>query len=280
MLPKLREIVDHHLRGTRFGIGVDPADGLLRQGAEGYQLTWMDAKVGDWVVTPRRGKAVEINALWYNALRLLERWARPSGRRRDAPARSARLADAGVRSFNRRFWYEEAGYLYDVVDGETGDDPRLPAQPGLRHLAATPGARPARWAAVLDVGRATAAHAGRPALAGARPSRLQADVLRRPARPRRRLPPGDGLGLADRSLHRRLAAAPSRRPQGSARLPAGFDAWTRLRRLHQRDLRRRGALHPPRLHRPGLERGRGAPVLVQDRGVIKKGQPALTGCPL
>ena len=58
--------------GTRFGIGVDPADGLLRQGQEGYQLTWMDAKVGDWVVTPRRGKAVEINALWYNALRLLQ----------------------------------------------------------------------------------------------------------------------------------------------------------------------------------------------------------------
>jgi predicted glycogen debranching enzyme len=67
-LPKLRGIVEAHLKGTRFGIGVDPRDGLLRQGAEGYQLTWMDAKVDDWVVTPRRGKAVEINALWYNAL--------------------------------------------------------------------------------------------------------------------------------------------------------------------------------------------------------------------
>src|SRR4051812_43604742 len=76
LLPRLLDIVDHHRRGTRFGIGVDPADGLLRQGAEGYQLTWMDAKVGDWVVTPRRGKAVEINALWYNALRLLEGWVR------------------------------------------------------------------------------------------------------------------------------------------------------------------------------------------------------------
>ena len=67
---------DHPLssQGTRFGIGVDPEDGLLRQGAPGYQLTWMDAKVDDWVVTPRRGKAVEINALWYNALRLLESW--------------------------------------------------------------------------------------------------------------------------------------------------------------------------------------------------------------
>src|SRR5205814_5201594 len=76
LLPTLLDIIEHHRRGTRFGIGVDPRDGLLRQGQQGYQLTWMDAKVGDWVVTPRRGKAVEINALWYNALRLLERWAR------------------------------------------------------------------------------------------------------------------------------------------------------------------------------------------------------------
>src|ERR1700742_4087948 len=79
ILPKLIDVVEHHLRGTRFGIGVDPQDGLLRQGAEGYQLTWMDAKVGDWVVTPRRGKAVEINALWYNALKLLEGWEREHG---------------------------------------------------------------------------------------------------------------------------------------------------------------------------------------------------------
>src|SRR5262249_32437266 len=72
ILRKLSEIIHSHMSGTRFGIGVDGTDGLLRQGAQGYQLTWMDAKVGDWVVTPRRGKAVEINALWYNALRLME----------------------------------------------------------------------------------------------------------------------------------------------------------------------------------------------------------------
>ncbi|HET7626215.1 MAG TPA: amylo-alpha-1,6-glucosidase, partial [Verrucomicrobiae bacterium] len=70
ILPKLVDVAEHHLRGTHFGIEVDPRDGLLRQGAEGYQLTWMDAKVEGWVVTPRRGKAVEINGLWYNALRL------------------------------------------------------------------------------------------------------------------------------------------------------------------------------------------------------------------
>jgi predicted glycogen debranching enzyme len=84
LIPKLIDIVGHHLRGTKFNIHVDPKDGLLVQGQEGYQLTWMDAKVGDWVVTPRRGKAVEINALWYNALRLLEGWLRKAGRDEEA----------------------------------------------------------------------------------------------------------------------------------------------------------------------------------------------------
>jgi predicted glycogen debranching enzyme len=125
LLPTLLDIVDHHIKGTRFGIGVDPDDGLLRQGAEGYQLTWMDAKVDDWVVTPRRGKAVELNALWYNALRLAERWA-GEVQGADGQLLARRMADHAERareSFNRRFWYEEGGHLYDVVDGEQGDDP-------------------------------------------------------------------------------------------------------------------------------------------------------------
>jgi predicted glycogen debranching enzyme len=71
LLPSLDEVVRFHVRGTRFGIRLD-ADGLLSQGDSGLPLTWMDAKVGDWVVTPRRGKAVEINALWFNAVQLLE----------------------------------------------------------------------------------------------------------------------------------------------------------------------------------------------------------------
>ncbi|HEY1692482.1 MAG TPA: amylo-alpha-1,6-glucosidase [Polyangiaceae bacterium] len=121
LLPTLVDIVSHHVKGTRFGIGVDPADGLLRQGAEGYQLTWMDAKVGDLVVTPRRGKAVEINALFYDALCWMDRWAREEGRA-DADT-FARLAARVQESFNRRFWYEKGGHLYDVVDGEGGDDP-------------------------------------------------------------------------------------------------------------------------------------------------------------
>jgi predicted glycogen debranching enzyme len=122
LLPALIDIAAHHRRGTRFGIGVDAADGLLRQGKEGYQLTWMDAKVGDLVVTPRRGKAVEINALWYNALRLLERWVgEESGPEAARPY--AREADRAQASFNARFWYAEGGHLFDVVDGEHGDDP-------------------------------------------------------------------------------------------------------------------------------------------------------------
>src|SRR5207237_8783817 len=75
LYPTLKRIIDAHVRGTRFGIHVDERDGLLAEGAPGYQLTWMDAKVDEWVVTPRRGKPVEINALWFNALKLMERWA-------------------------------------------------------------------------------------------------------------------------------------------------------------------------------------------------------------
>jgi predicted glycogen debranching enzyme len=121
LLPKLVDIVHHHLEGTLFGIHVDPADGLLHQGQEGYQLTWMDAKVGDWVVTPRRGKAVEINALWYNALRLIERWTGEEGG--SLPPAFSEAARRAGESFNTRFWNSKTGYLFDVVDGENGDDP-------------------------------------------------------------------------------------------------------------------------------------------------------------
>jgi predicted glycogen debranching enzyme len=121
LLPALVDIAERHVAGTRFGIQVDARDGLLRQGAEGYQLTWMDAKVGDWVVTPRRGKAVEINALWYNALRLLSHWLAQSGRDDDARAWHA-AATRTAASFNERFWNAPAGSLFDVIDGEQGGD--------------------------------------------------------------------------------------------------------------------------------------------------------------
>jgi predicted glycogen debranching enzyme len=123
LLPTFIEIVRCHVQGTRFGIGVDENDGLLRQGADGYQLTWMDAKVDDWVVTPRRGKAVEINALWFNALRLLQRWINELGAPDGAPALDVEgMALRAERAFNDRFWYGTGGYLYDVVDGPQGDD--------------------------------------------------------------------------------------------------------------------------------------------------------------
>ncbi|PTY07428.1 glycogen debranching protein [Opitutaceae bacterium EW11] len=150
LLPVLREIAAAHLRGTKFGIHVDPTDGLLSQGEEGYQLTWMDAKVGDWVVTPRRGKAVEINALWYNALRLLERWLGDSG---DAIGSSEyeRHADRARESFNRRFWNPKRRCLFDVVDGDTGDDPAVRPNQLFALSLEFPVLNPERWAEVLEI---------------------------------------------------------------------------------------------------------------------------------
>ncbi|HTQ81116.1 MAG TPA: amylo-alpha-1,6-glucosidase [Thermoanaerobaculia bacterium] len=152
LLPTFLDIAEHHLEGTRFGIGVDRADGLLRQGMEGYQLTWMDAKVDGWVVTPRRGKAVEINALWYNALMLLTGWLREERGGEDPDAeRLARSAEQARQSFNRRFWYEEGGYLYDVVDGESGDDPACRPNQVFAISLTHPILSPERWPRVLQV---------------------------------------------------------------------------------------------------------------------------------
>jgi predicted glycogen debranching enzyme len=128
---------------------VDEQDGLLRQGAEGYQLTWMDAKVGDWVVTPRRGKAVEINALWYNALCLLEGWLRQTQHEHDAQIIN-KHAERARQSFNERFWYAEGNYLYDVVDGAEGDDAACRPNQLLAFSLKHPILHEERWAAVLD----------------------------------------------------------------------------------------------------------------------------------
>jgi predicted glycogen debranching enzyme len=144
------DIIEQHLKGTRFGVGVDPADGLVRQGTPELPLTWMDAHVGDWVVTPRRGKPVEIQALWYNALRLLERWVREE----DGEEMAQPLADHAARarrSFNERYWYAEGGYLYDIIDGEQGNDsscrPNQIFAISLRH----PILDRSRWESVLQV---------------------------------------------------------------------------------------------------------------------------------
>ncbi len=149
LLPALIEIAESHVRGTRFGISVDAADGLLRQGAEGFQLTWMDAKVGDWVVTPRRGKAVEINALWYNALQLLAHWLAGGGRD-DAAHRWRSMARDVAASFNRRFWNGQADCLFDVVDGEQGDDAACRPNQILAVSLDYPVLDSSRWTAVVD----------------------------------------------------------------------------------------------------------------------------------
>jgi len=118
--PTLEDMVGWHVRGTRYGIGMDAADGLLRAGEAGVQLTWMDAKVGNWVVTPRIGKPVEINALWFNAVSILRDLAADLDQAQDQIEYGA-LAGRVRASFEAAFWFDGGGYLYDVIDGPEGD---------------------------------------------------------------------------------------------------------------------------------------------------------------
>ena len=146
ILPTLRRILDKHRAGTRFGIGMDPADGLLRQGVEGYMLTWMDSD------TPRRGKAVEINALWHNVLSLMGRWLTEEG---DAAGGAQARADAerARASFNARFWNPATGHLFDVIDGEGGDSSECRCNQILAVSLPHPVLAPERWEAVVEVVR-------------------------------------------------------------------------------------------------------------------------------
>jgi len=121
LFPKLSEIVNRHIDGTHYGIHLDKTDGLLVQGADNVQLTWMDAKAGDWVVTPRRGKAVEINALWFNALSHYIHWNQTFDGPSDSRALQS-LAAQCYESFNRRFWNDATGCLRDVVDSPDEHD--------------------------------------------------------------------------------------------------------------------------------------------------------------
>ena len=126
LYPVFADIIAWHARGTRYGIKVD-SSGLLSSGEQGVQLTWMDAKVGDWVVTPRRGKPVEIQALWYNALCIMEDLARQFG---DQPGqkRYRNMATVASWSFNRLFWNDKTGCLYDVTNGAPPDSSIRPNQ--------------------------------------------------------------------------------------------------------------------------------------------------------
>ncbi|MCC5650536.1 amylo-alpha-1,6-glucosidase [Nostoc sp. XA013] len=121
LFPVLADIIDWHCRGTRYNIHLDAADGLLYAGVAGVQLTWMDAKVGDWVVTPRIGKPIEVNALWYNALRTMAKFARQLGK----PHQEYQAMADRVQYRFSRFWNENTGYCYDVIDTPDGDDSLL-----------------------------------------------------------------------------------------------------------------------------------------------------------
>lgn len=127
MMPALRDIIEWHYKGTRYNIKVDPDDELLGGGAEGVQLTWMDAKVGNWVVTPRIGKPVEINALWYNALRCMELFLEALGATEQAVEYKTK-AEKVLKSFNEKFWNEKHKCLYDYIDGNVRNDDLRPNQ--------------------------------------------------------------------------------------------------------------------------------------------------------
>jgi len=122
--PAVKQILDGYRRGTRYNIHMDERDGLIAGGTPGLQLTWMDAKIGDWVVTPRYGKPVEIQALWMRALDVGARLAAECG---ESEFALDCLKDRvrAVESFRKRFWYEDGQYLYDTIDGPEGDDPSV-----------------------------------------------------------------------------------------------------------------------------------------------------------
>lgn len=124
LYPVLKDIINWHSKGTRYRIHVDE-DGLLFAGEPGVQLTWMDAKVGDWVVTPRHGKPVEIQALWYNALRIMQDLA---CKFKESRQKYGAMADQARASFNKLFWNDELGCLFDVVNGEERDASIRPNQ--------------------------------------------------------------------------------------------------------------------------------------------------------
>ena len=117
LFPLLAGIINWHLKGTRYNIKMDD-DGLLFAGESGVQLTWMDAKVGDWVVTPRIGKPIELNALWYNALVCMDYFSGILGKSEN----SYQKLSAKTRSHFSKFWYEAGGYCYDVIDSPEGND--------------------------------------------------------------------------------------------------------------------------------------------------------------
>ncbi len=227
----------------------------------------MDAKVGDWVVTPRRGKAVEINALWYNALCLLRGWLEQENQTAAVAELTPHIDRAGA-SFNERFWNRGTGCLFDVVDGETGDDPAIRPNQVLAISLAHPVLAQRRWPAVLEVvQRELVTPVGLRSLAPGHDSyqpRYDGNLRMRDAAYHQGtvwswlIGPFVDAWLKvhpdDRAGARQFLDGPGAPPERSGH------------RLDQRNLRRRGTLPPSRLHRPGLEHRRGA-ALLGEHGV-------------
>jgi 4-alpha-glucanotransferase len=166
VFPVLGEIVRGYREGTRYGIALDPADGLIRAGEPGVQLTWMDAKVGDWVVTPRIGKPVEINALWFNALSAMEGFAVRLGA---DPGPYADLAKRAASGF-RRYVRPDGDGLLDLLDGPAGDDASVrPNQIFAVSLPASPLAPGEQTRVVAQCGRTLLTSYGLRSLASSDP---------------------------------------------------------------------------------------------------------------
>ena len=193
----LGDIIDWHQRGAHYNIYTDPQDGLLYAGDPNVQFTWMDAKVGNWVVTPRIGKPVKINVLWFNALRVMTEFAERVGH---SGKKYTALADRVSQSFTR-FWNGDANYCFDVIDGPEGDDPSLrPNQlfaVSLPNSPLTPGSAARRCGGL----RLILVDLPWPAQSGTWLQRLRRALRRRPMPTWRHLPSGYNLGFADRTFH-------------------------------------------------------------------------------
>ena len=264
--PVLSDIIDWHRRGTRYRIKVDPEDGLLSGGEAGVQLTWMDAKVDDWVVTPRMGKPVEVNALWYNALRVMAGFARRLGHD-EAGAQYDAWAEQTRAGF-RRFWNPAAGCLFDVLDGPAGDDPALrPNQILAVSLPYSP-LPAAQQRVVVDIcaHHLLTSH-GLRSLAPSQPG-----YIGHYGGPRRARDAAYHQGTVWSwligpfvSAHLRVYKDPA--TAASFLTPLMYQVRTHGLGTVSEILRRRPAPPAPRLHRPGLERGRGATGVARDADV-------------
>ncbi len=153
LYPRLVKAIDCYIQGTTYGIQVDPDDGLLRTSQAKKALTWMDASLNSIPVTPRQGKPVEVNALWYLALSLLHEWSERQqqyGHSEPEPDYYKELRQRSQESFQRRFWNADGGYLYDVVDGPNGNDASMRPNQLLAVSLRYPVLNKEYWQPVLD----------------------------------------------------------------------------------------------------------------------------------